>query len=76
MKIEILIPEAYGLFELSVDRRGPFMLETPPRRLLKAFRLSLTTPVFEILVNRKPIYQNFMCSLIVCLSYNVADIVA
>ena len=29
MKINILIPEAYGLFELSVDRRGPFMLETP-----------------------------------------------
>ena len=30
-KIEMLIPEAYGLFELSVDRRGPVMLERPRR---------------------------------------------
>ena len=56
MKIEMLIPEAYGLFELSVDRTGPDMLETPPARLIKASSLSLTAYMFEILVTRKHSY--------------------
>ena len=55
MEIEILILETRGLFELVVDRRGPFMLETHGQGLLKASSLSLTTSVFEILVIRKPI---------------------
>jgi len=56
VKIEILIPEAYDLFELSVDRTGPFMLETPPGRLEAAPRGVFKTSVFEMLVTRKPIY--------------------
>jgi len=52
----MLIPEAYGFFELSVDRTGPAMLETPPPRLIKASSLSLTASVFEILVTRKHSY--------------------
>ena len=56
MKIEMLIPEAYGFFELSVDRTGPAMLETPPPRLIKASSLSLTASMFEILVTRKHSY--------------------
>ena len=51
----MMIPEAYGLFELSVDRRGPVILETHAG-LIKASSLSLTASVFEILVTRKHIY--------------------